>query len=238
MTRLRPPLSLWFLLAVVSATPAFGLWGRYPNDEPVKENGWPPPIVTAVNAHRRVYGAGGDSGTQFYFVGNTEDVNRFLAKVAEDKDTVLNVVLVPDAGTASVMSEPFGKDLKIDYSWSFDLQSYREKVRVEPKPGESQEQYDKRREKEVASLPEFSATVTVHCAGPIDPAGLKLPLRFNAGVGGRLAKLAEFHRQRREWLEKDQKHPTEGPPTDFAALDASGGRFVSPTTKPAEGDRQ
>ena len=90
------------------------------------------------------------------------------------------MVLVAEPGTANVMSEPLGKDLKIDYAWSLHLYPYRERVRVEPAADESDEKFKKRLEQERAKLPEFAATITVHCSGQIDQSTLKLPLRFSA----------------------------------------------------------
>ena len=225
----------WFVLALAMATSTFALWGRYPNDKEVKADNWPQPIVKAINAHRRVYGAGsGDSGWSFYFLGKTDDVNRFLEQVAEEKIALLKVVLMPEPGTANVMSESFEKDLKIDFSWSLHLYPYRDGMWIDAKAGESDEQFQKRRKQELAKLPEFAATVTVYCSGPIDPAGLKLPLRFNASVGGPLANLVHTHNQRRDQLEKDGKPITGESPTDMSATKGGGGLFGA-STKPVDG---
>jgi hypothetical protein len=238
--RRRPLLSaVSLLIVVIAVVPSFGLWGRFPNDKSVKADKWPQSIVKAINAHRRVYGAGSYDGAgrgwTFYFVGNTDDVNRFLAQVAEDKLAALHLVLDGEAGTANVMSEPMGKSLKIDYTWALYLYLNREFVMIEPKAGETDQQANKRLEQARAKVPEFGARVIVHCGGAVDQTALKLPLRFKASVGGRLAKLADFHNERRERLEKSGKLSGQ-PPTDMPAAEAPRGLFGGPSTQPADGD--
>lgn len=242
-------LILGFLLILTGAVPAYALWGVIPNDKPVETDSWPKPIVKGMNSHRRVYGAGSwDFGWTFYFVGNTNDINKFLAQLAEDKDTILEVVLVAEPGTENVGSVRFGEqDLKIDYSWSLHLFPYRDHAWIESRDGETEEELQKRYKVEQAKLPEFKAIVEVHCHGAIDAATLKIPLRFKASVGGKLAKLVEFHNDRRQDLISNKKSLSDEKPSDMTAAEAQQSLFtdepadtqpssLSPSTKPATGD--
>jgi hypothetical protein len=221
------------LAMVVLATPVLGLWGEFPNDKPVIAENWPAAIVKGINAHRRVYGAGAyDSGWTFYFAGGSGDVNRFLEQVAEEKVAMLRVVLVPEAGVDEVGSGLASKGVKIEYAWSLHLYLYRDNVRIGRKQEESDADFERRRQEELAKLPEFGAVVRVHCVGAIDAAALKIPLAFDASVGGRLARLAEYHNGRRADLRKDGKPVGGEAPSDAAMAERSGGLFWSPTTKP------
>jgi hypothetical protein len=221
---------------IVAVAPTFGLWGRYPNDKPVKADNWPQSIVKAINAHPRVYGAGsGEAGWTFYFRGNTKDVNGFLKEVAEEKGVALEAVLVPEAGTAK--PDPFEKELKFDYEWSLHLDLYRDGAWIAPAKGEADAQYQKRRALELAKLPEFRAVVSIHCVGAIDPDLIKIPLPFKASVGGRLANFVQVHNQRKADLEADGKVLTSEPPTDMSAAEGPRGLFGAPSTKPADADR-
>jgi hypothetical protein len=223
------------LLMLGTVVPAFGLWGRFPNDKPVEADNWPREIVKATNAHKRVYGAGAyDAGWTFYFKGTTKDVNAFMAKVAEEKGVALEVVLIPEAGTAT--PDPFERNLKVEYEWALHLYLYRDRVFIEPEKGEADAQYQKRRDAELVKLPEYGAVVTIHCAGAINPAALKIPLPFKASVGGRLASLADFHNQRKSQLQVDGKPEAGEPPTDMTAAETSrSALFGGPSTKPADG---
>lgn len=220
------------LTCLFTALPTFGLWGQFPNDEPIEADNWPQPVVKAINACRRVSGAGSwDAGFSFYFVGNTDDVNQFLAQVAEDKDAILQVVLDPDPGSGKTTRNFDEPRKKIDYAWSLHLWPNRQGRLLETVPGETEDQFHARAERELAKLPEFRVTVAVHCCGSIDPELLKIPLQFNASVGGRLAEFAEQHNLRREDLKAGGKSLADKPPTDMAGL-GTGTLFTNDNKQP------
>jgi hypothetical protein len=221
------------VLVFITSVPAFALWGRYPNDEPVKAD-LPQSILKAVNGHKRVWGEGGDLGWKFYFHGTTNDVNAFLSQLAPEQTASLEAVPVPEAG--SDKPEPFNNDHKVDYEWALWVYRTGDLFFLEPKNGEADADYEKRRAAELAKLPKYGAVVTIHCVGAVDPTTLKIPLAFRMSVGGRLANLVDFHNRRRSELEANGKPIAAEPPTDMSAAEAPHAVFGGPSTKPVGGD--
>lgn len=237
MTKLQRAAVIAVLTCLAAALPALALWDQFENDKPVEADGWPKPFVKALNASKRVYGAGSfDVGWTFYFKGQTADVNAFLSQLAEEKGAALDVVLNPEAGSAK--PNLLEQELKIDYEWSLHIYPYRRNAlfSIHPNSGESDAEYVKRRAQQLDNVPEFGAVVTVHCVGAIAPEALKIPLRFKASMGGRLANFAELHNRRRVELEKQRKTVDAEPPTDMQATEMPQARFGSPSTKPVERD--
>lgn len=79
---------------------------------------WSPGVVNVVNLKSRIYRNWVNGNENFFFKGKASEVNEALAKYAEIKQTVREVILLPGNG----MTQRFSGE-KIDYDWKVHVPS-------------------------------------------------------------------------------------------------------------------
>jgi hypothetical protein len=221
------------ILAGASISP--GLNVPIPNDEKWNDPRAPEAYNRIVNRYERVYGfAGSDVGSDFYFKGDIEQLNAFLSQLAEAKNTILICTLAPGPGFVEP-SFPLGEENKpppIAYTWAVHMP--RRLAEAEPpapeqepaqdaagkQPGHDQSQNISVAETKWACGDLLEVVVPVH--GTIELDKLVLPLAYEARVGGRLARFADGHNQRRAFAQEPYAQPKDRQPTTQAILDSRG----------------
>jgi len=222
------------ILAGASISP--GLNVPIPNDEKWNDPRAPEAYNRIVNRYERVYGfAGSDVGSDFYFKGDIEQLNAFLAQLAEAKNTKLTCTLVPDPGLvepSGVFSGEENKPPPIAYTWAVHMPVHfveAEPPAPEQKPAQDAEgkqaEHDQSQEVSVAPA-EFACgdciEVVVPVHGAIELDKLVLPLAYEAHVGGRLGQFANGHNRRREFAQEPYAQPQDRQPTTEAILESRG----------------
>ena len=174
---------------------AYGLWGAFPNDQPITDAAIPKEILAAVNAQRRVYAYASYPYMAVYFEGDAADLNKFLREAAgarRAKSIWLEAEfefeegssVSPDALTPIGEVPRDGSTVKFD--WSLGVEQTVPELATWPygsDDGKAAEQ--------------LMVTVHIPLKGRIRLDQVKLPLEYEAKMGGRLAEFVALHNERR-----------------------------------------
>jgi len=223
----------WFGCPVVMA-----LSHELSNDEAYKNPSLPPSIVAAINTPKRVYaflrgGGGFDVNFQheFYFTGDTKHLNTMLealAPLSKVEGSELTAMVVPGPGRESKWHS-VGEKTEFTFNWLVKIEQVilRHVVLKEHqlKDGNTSVALET---KEVGTA--WRVKVVVHLDGDIDLAQLRLPLAYDASVGGRVADFVGWHNNRRRapvggTAECDTRPTSE---EKMRAQQGQGGIFESP----------
>jgi hypothetical protein len=237
MNRLKTliPATVVLLSSVLAAPRVYGFSGEIGKDERVPPYAGPKGMAAVANRFQRTYGYFGDAGIScsydLYFTGDAKQLNAFLVDLAAVVEAPsLRLVLSPEPGEGRKQSvnfdEPDKEPEKFAYTWH--LHVTRSIVFPIPEDDGDEEDVDGRdtdpadrafdiggvnRKQEKQEGGDWTVVVTVAtAAGGIDVADLEIPLAYEAGVGGRLGRLADTHNQRRQWeAAKAELRKTRGP---------------------------
>jgi len=224
------------VMILAGASISLGLSHTIPNDEKWDNEDAPEAFKGVVNRYERVYGYGGDSGIDFYFKGDVEQLNAFLAQLAEAKNTKLTCTLVPDPGLvepSGIFPDEKNKPPPIAYTWAVHMpvrmveDTTSPSTEQEPaqdadgkQPGHDPSQKVSVAQAKFACGDLIRVVVPIHGAIELDK--LVLPLAYEAHVGGRLGDFADGHNQRREFAQEPYAQPKDRQPTTQAILDSRG----------------
>lgn len=189
---LQKAILLWLLVCSLSVA-AMALVAIVPNDKAFASNAVPKALADAVNSQPRAYGMADDNGFFFVYRGDTQQLNNFLARMERLGSVHLTAVLSPDRGEYTIPSlDKHDQDpaKTIRYDWTCRIERLSPPLKTATTKTVSKPDTVK-----------WLITVDISLSDIVKLDELKMPLKYQVLVGGRLAAFRDFHESRRSEIE-------------------------------------